>query len=215
VEHLREAIFERPVNRTATREADVAVPLLQAAVSAGVGFVAGLLAGGVGAALFGAPWWVPVVAGPFAGLVMFGWTWYELLDDTRALLREREVYVTDDHPRLDTWGPEEPEEPVESVVHLEVDQRREDGGPRGAWRDLPVNPDHFRTWARAALAGQSLAQTSWTGRSGLFSRSQYDSLLTFLSDAGIVEWVNPASTSQGRRLTRAGRAALEHYTETH
>lgn len=206
VEAVKEAIFERPA-RKATRESDVQVPLQQAAVSGVVGFLAGGLAAVSGGLAFGAPWWFPVLAAPGTGLFMFVISWFELLDDSRDLLREVQRFVKDDallpspSPRLNS-------------VRLEVQQDRPGRGPGGFWHDLPAGPDMFTVWAKAALAGQSIAVNAWTGSEGLFSRSEYESLLTFLTSAEVLRWSNPKSTSQGRELTKGGRAALRQYLES-
>jgi hypothetical protein len=205
-ERWNEIRFEKPT-RAPTREGDVIVPALQAVISgaltaAGVGFVTTLLA-----IWQHWPWYVVPVGAFAGGLTMAILQWTELLNDSRRLLREVETWIRED---LDGDG--HVGEPEDDGVHLEVGREREDG-KSAFFADLPISPVAFTTWARAAVNGMSLAQTSWTGSQGLFSRSEYDQLLAFLTRAGVVAWCNPDAKAQGRELTRSGRAALRAWLE--
>lgn len=46
-----------------------------------------------------------------------------------------------------------------------------------------------------------LAEAYWIGSAGLFSSSEYSQVMSALSEAGIVQWVNPDAKSLGREVS--------------
>lgn len=77
--------------------------------------------------------------------------------------------------RLDSWNP--------ARLVLEV---KHSGGERSGFDFLHLGIDQadFLTWARAVLGGQSLAVGQWVGRGRLFTRGQYDALMSELGAGG-------------------------------
>jgi hypothetical protein len=214
-----EELFDRPgtfersePSRIATREADVWVPFLQAALS---GVLAAILSGAIVLIVvliwgeqLGLRWWLVPVTMTILGAVMATWVWIEILNDTRELLWKVESYTGLDLNDDGEIGKPEPEQ-----VRLEILRERDNAGPGQFFHNLPVRPEVFTTWARAALNDQTLAVGAWTGNEGLFKREDYDALMAVMHDAGVVEWVNRDAHLQGRRLTRPGRAALTAWIE--
>lgn len=96
LENWQSVSFETPA-RSATKEADVVVPLMQALIT-GAFVGAGVAIAGVGAVMAGVnlPWWAPFPAGLVTTLATAGIRWGGLLDDSRALLRKVESYVGHD-----------------------------------------------------------------------------------------------------------------------
>ncbi|RMD63451.1 hypothetical protein D6833_05655 [Candidatus Parcubacteria bacterium] len=99
---------------------------------------------------------------------------------------------------------------------MEVVHRDADGALKSIYRlDLPdsITREKLREFA-AGVFVKGLSHGAWTGGAGLFSRSEYDRLMAELERAGIVAWIDPENRTQGRKLTRPGRAALEHWRDT-
>lgn len=94
-----------------------------------------------------------------------------------------------------------------STIKLEVqDQREESQANKTAYRfidGLSITPEQFSEWAFQVIENRkSLALSKWVGKGNLFSRKQYDDLMSKLSDANIT--VN----RNGWQLTRAGKSAI-------
>lgn len=193
--------------RRATRESDVWVPLLQAAIT---GAFSALLLGiisGVVVHWQGWPWWYAGLTALGVWLLVTSSTWLRLLSDSRELLWKLETWSNRDLDGDGKTGEPESREPTETV-RLEV-QQTGNGSNSAFFHDLPTEPALFTTWAQAAINGQSLAVGHWTGNGRPFSRSDYEALLEFLHGAGVVTWQNKDAPAQGRRVTRPGKAALE------
>jgi hypothetical protein len=174
--------------------ADVAVPAAQAALTAGLG-----------AAGTYAIWGRPNVAATGA-LIVGTVTWAVLMVDHRRLLRHVEEWTRLDIDRDGTIG-----QPSRDSIELSVQIHEQGRGPRHLFEDVDVSEAAFRTWARSVVNGRSLSVSSWTGKGKPFSRGDYEALLDVLTEARVVEWVNPKATSQGRQLTRMGKAALTEW----
>lgn len=195
-------VYRQMPARPASFESDVLVPASQAMIT---GLVS-LLPTGVLTAVFGWDWRVALLLS--GGVMVVSWLY--LLNAHRKLL-----WLVEELSRRDVDGdgqvgkPAPPAPPVRlEVAHAEpsgmVHRRQLFELPQG------VSDEMFRSFARRApLMGISLAV--WTGRSGEFSRAQFEALMQMLDDAGIVAWVNPDKRSLGRYLTGAGRAALRHF----
>jgi len=198
--------FERsqPARR-ASRESDVLVPFLQAAITGA--FTAIMLGIGAGVVVHWQawPWWYVAIVVAMTWLLMTSGVWLRLLNDSRELLWKVETWSNRDLDGDGTTG--EPEEPAQ-VVRLEVKQEKA-GSHSSFFHDMPTEPAVFTTWAQAAVNGQSLAVGHWTGSGRPFSRSDYEALLDFLQGAGVVAWQNPDAPAQGRRVTKPGKAALK------
>jgi hypothetical protein len=68
-----------------------------------------------------------------------------------------------------------------------------------------VTEEQLAEFARAAIGGASLAVHKWTGQGALFTRGQFDDLMTELEK---MNYVRPASGNVGRMLTARGRALM-------
>lgn len=102
--------------------------------------------------------------------------------------------------------------PASDSVHIEI-ARRDENGRVQQWQflDVDVDADRLRQFARAvATEERSLAVAAWTGRSGLFSRGEYDSLMQSLMRAGLVS-NGVGNTPRG--LTCAGKAVLKRLAQ--
>lgn len=73
-----------------------------------------------------------------------------------------------------------------------------------------VTPEQLREFARAALAGSNLGVHKWTGEGALFTRGQYDDLMTELETMG---YAFPARGPTARRLTAKGKALFRAVSE--
>ena len=82
-----------------------------------------------------------------------------------------------------------------------------DEGRKGDYIDLPY-PDKLPALAAGLLAGRTFNQTAWTGRVGIFSRSEFDQVRDTLIERGLACWKNPEARAQGVELTGAGRAVM-------
>ncbi|MCD4738332.1 MAG: hypothetical protein K8R89_03620 [Anaerolineae bacterium] len=204
VDNWAEISFEEPA-RSASKEADVVVPLLQSLITGGIAALfVGSVAGGL-AIQSGWSWHTPLLAALAGGAVVTSIMWSNLLSDTRSLLRKIETYTQRDLDGDGVIG-----EPAR--VSFEV-RRHEKQRHSTFFSELPISEESFTTWARAAVAEQSISQDSWTGSRGLFSRSEYEELLDFLTRAWVIRWINPQAKAQGRVITNAGKAALRTWLE--
>lgn len=196
--------------RRASKEADVWVPFLQAAIT---GAFSALMLGIIAGCLVywqAWPWWVVLSVVAMTWLLVTSVTWLRLMNDSRELLWKLETWTNTD---LDGDGKtgegESKSREPEHVVRLEVEQKDGDAVRHVFFHDLPTEPALFTTWAQAAVNGQSLAVGHWTGNDRPFSRSNYEALLDFLHGAGVVTWQNADAPAQGRKVTRPGKAALK------
>jgi len=186
--------YETP-SRTPTPAGDVLVPFAQAGISGLFGGILGGL-GSWGIGLDASPWAI----GAGLGAITAAATWAWLLQDQRRTLRTVETLTQRGNPEA---SPAAPPEQIELKVLTPGAH-----GNHTLIRNLPTDGATFRTWAAAVTNGRGLAQDAWTGKGGLFSRSQYESILAALLEAGLVRWVNPEAHAQGAELTAAGRATL-------
>jgi len=199
-----EATRERPA-RPMNVESDFVTPLLQAA---GVFFFVTL------GSLYLA--WTLDFAwhlACFVGVATSGLFYLVALAVNRKLLWIAETVINED---LDGDGHVGfPPAPLTALAPLEVLHKDEAGHLRQLHRlNLPdsISQAQLVEFAKgAALKG--LAQGQWTGKAGLFSRSEFDALMAELERANIVAWVDPQNRSQGRRLTHPGQAALRYWAE--
>lgn len=194
-------VYHSEPARAASVASDVAVPALQSLIS-------GVVAGAVTLALCVAFGWQMRIAGAVALAVLaLAWVW--LLVDHRRLLWAVENLTHADVNRDGAIGQPEPARLVLEVKHS--------GGERSGFDFLHLGIDQadFLTWARAVLGGQSLAVGQWVGRGRLFTRGQYDALMSELERAGIVRAADARNPQSGRELSPAGRAALRACVREH
>ncbi len=203
-----EAHRERPA-RAMNVESDVITPLFQAMALAAFVTGAFYLAGYVFIAR------ITWLAACFSGLVSGGVFFFLVVLANRRLLWIAESVINDDVDNDGRVG-QPPPAPPSPRPPLEVLHRDERGNLRAMHRlDLPntITDERLAEFAQGAPV-KGLAQGVWTGRAGLFSRSEFDALMAELERAGIVAWVDPANRSQGRKLTRAGQSALRYWSQT-
>jgi len=194
-------VYHSEPARAASVASDVAVPALQSLIS-------GVVAGAVTLALCVAFGWQMRIAGAVALAVLaLAWVW--LLVDHRRLLWAVENLTHADVNRDGAIGQLEPARLVLEVKHS--------GGERSGFDFLHLGIDQadFLTWARAVLDGRSLAVGQWVGRGRLFTRGQYDALMSELERAGIVRAADVRNPQSGRELSPAGRAALRACVREH
>ena len=79
--------------------------------------------------------------------------------------------------------------------------------------DLPCDPKRLRVFAQRVLSGVSTAQGGWTGKDGLFSRSEYERLRDELMLRELAVWNNPAAPAQGWALKAVGRVVMRGVLE--
>ena len=153
--------------------------------------------------IWGGPWYI---VGPAFGFLAGSIRYLGGVNFARGLTRVVETAINRDIDGDGHVGRPQPESRTIEIVH-----KNERGGVKSMHRfdHLSANTvEHLDQFAKAVLAGRGLAEANWTGRSGLFSKSEYGALMDALSEAGIVQWVNPKAKAQGREVTRGGRRAL-------
>lgn len=82
--------------------------------------------------------------------------------------------------------------------------------------ELPAGIDQakFLEFAKGVIVdGKRLSQTDWAGGGRLFSGPKYRQLLSRLSEAGIVAFIDPEKPTIGRKLTNEGITTLKNYVE--
>lgn len=146
-------------------ESAVVVPFLQSALT-GILACVGVLAGCV---VFAWPW---AYAGLIACVVTFA-AWVVFRGEVRRRL--------DFEAGVVPVAPAQPE-PIQSFA-LEVDY---DSGRSGDYLGLNVSPEKFTQWAQGVAGGRSLAESSWIGSHGLFSRGEYTLMLAELLKRGYI-----------------------------
>jgi hypothetical protein len=185
--------------RAADIKADLLVPLGQALVTGA--FVGGL---GIMAAVKVQPGvdalavWVIV-----SGLVATG-VWVYLLRESRRLLWQRETVTGRDLNGDGVIG-----QPV-ALPPLRVEVT---SGQKQIYLELPGKPEALAMLARGVLAGRPMAEDSWSGGAGPFSRSEFRAIRDTLIERGLATWRNPDAKAQGCELTHAGRAMFRRLAD--
>lgn len=177
-------------------EADVLTPLFQ---SMGVVVFATLITG-YGVLVF-SNW--PVHTACFSGLIC-GAVWFVY----SMSMGRKTLWVSE----YISHGSEPPQAaPVASPpMQLEVVQTNEHGNFRAMHRfNLPPElSEKIPVFAAGIIGGRGLAEASWTGSTGLFSRAEFAALMAALHQGGLVAWANPEAKAQGRVMTLAGLEAF-------
>jgi hypothetical protein len=152
---------------------------------------------GAGAAwLMELPWYAAPVLGMAAGTLALT----ILLLDHRGMVHR---VITDAGSRPGKQRTE---------LRVQIDQRDAHSRLNGVEFLYVSGIEHpqLRTFAAAAVKGASLAVHKWTGRGALFTRSQFDDLMTELEQFG---YIKPATGNVARQLTRKGRALMRALAE--
>lgn len=171
--------------RAAGVGSDVAVPLLQSAVS---GVVTGLLSAWP-VFYFGWPWFIPFLV----TVAVFAGAWFKLLADHRKSLWNSE--------RIEGQPQTQAPEISQYSVRLEVN---DDGNLK--YVDFPIDIDSLQTMARAIVNGRSFSIGEWTGKGRLLTRTQFETLRTWLFNNDYADWTNETNHAQGVTFNSKGNA---------
>lgn len=177
----------RSPSRAAGVGPDVAVPLLQSAVS---GVVAGLLSGWA-AVRFAWPVFVPFLI----CTVVFALVWVKLLSDHRRSLWTSE--------RIENHSQAAPTQEIETHrVWLEIIE------PNGhiKYVDLPIAIEDLQVMARAIANGRPFSTPEWAGKGKLLSRTQFEAVRTWILNNDYGDWVDPDNRRQGIEFNSKGQA---------
>lgn len=194
--------YRKTPARSAEVGSDVLVPILKGCA---LGVAAGLLAIIPTILTPAWPWWSPaVVVLVVSPAAVISWLFYH-----QQLLWNIE--------RVDAEPPEAPPAPMTTPppVALEITHKTEDNQFLNMFRfDLPngISEQAFYDFAQGiTTGGKGLAQSDWTGNGKPFSQPKYRELLSRLSEAGIIAFVDPDAPTVGRKLTRKGNEALQRF----
>ena len=184
--------------RPANIESDFMVPVLQ---SVAVGSL--VTTGGLYLSLFYG--WLTWHLSCFIGLAAAGICFMAVLFWNRPLLW---IVETVTHTDLDGDGHIGQPQP-ETATELIVNVKAEGGGVRQQYLStLGVPPEKLQKFAGMVLSGRGLGVNAWTGRTGMFTRSEFDGLMGELERSGLVERANDAPNA-ARQLTETGKSAFE------
>lgn len=90
---------------------------------------------------------------------------------------------------------------------LEVVLRDEQGRFKRQYNlETGIDDRRIIQFAQSVLNGKSLAEGNWIGSQGIFSKSEYNQLISELERAGLVTW--KGAKNQGRELTQVGIEAF-------
>lgn len=217
-EQWDEIIYETP-HRAPTREGDVIVPAMQAGIS-------GALMGGVifvvslGLSVWQKlPWWFAPGWGVVVGVGAFAWEWFDLLNDSRSLLRKVETYVRQDLDGDGIIGPQPAPVEQRTVVDVEPEPASREvahgvtvsptAQRRPTSLSLPVRPEQLRNIAIHVLPEQRGENFSRRSLSEILSESEYEDLQTSMIDLSLLRWrENKINHPSGPELTGRGRSVL-------
>lgn len=77
--------------------------------------------------------------------------------------------------------------------------------------ELPATAEQLTALGRGVLGGASLAENTWTGSGGQFTRAEFGRLRNELIRRGLAGWNSPGTPARGWTLTPAGRAAFRYF----
>ncbi len=200
--------FRKTPARSPSLTADVLTPV---AKGLAVGLAAGVLTVLPAALLEGWPWFTPLMAmSTVAPVAVVGFIFHH----QSHLWSYEEITSEAEAPPAAGQMPTNP-----APVSLEITHKAENNQFRSMLRfDLPAGvtqEDFYRFALGITQGGWGLAQTDWTGAGRPFSRPKFVELLSRLTEARIVEFVDPAAPTVGRRLTVKGRQALLTWVATY
>jgi hypothetical protein len=200
---------QRQRERGASWDSDVIVPAGQALlIGAGVA-IGALVVVAVLTAAMGWRFWIPFAAAGVAGGMAFALAAVLLTLDHRRLLWAAEATLGVDLDQDQAIGEPEPSE----VLRVEVLENRGNGRHRLAYLDLPGDRDKLALLARGLLNGRGTGQAQWTGKSGPFTRSEYEAIRAQLIERGLATWADPDHHNLGWELNAAGRAMMRRLAE--
>ncbi len=178
--------------RLVSAESDVVVPLLQAAISAALIVMLGVV-------LLFVP--APIRVAGYA--LWFKWPLAALL----ALFLGGWLYLMRGARPTAPIG-DKPPAPAPVRTQLEVRLRAPGRGPQDLFLEFDVEPDKLAMLFDGLLAGR-LAESAWPGH-----REEFKRIRTRLLEAGLLRWKNPTTPARGCELTPAGRAVLRTWLDT-
>jgi len=178
--------------------ADVSVPFLQAV---GTGVFVGVFSGSL-AIWQGFSWQIPVLLATISAALM----WFSAVADTRSLLRKVETFVNRDLDRDGHIG--------EHITSINIRVEQDGRGPQDLFlRFEGVRPEQLHELFQAALRGDSLSESRWTGGGKLFSKPKFCDVRDGLLDADLLRWQNEDAHAQGLTLTKSGKAVLTRWCD--
>ena len=154
--------------------------------------------------IFGYSWAWALLGGALGGIVAFGWFIGRVADTFYPRNGQSET-------KLEKRKPEpEPIFPQQTKVAI----IRENGNyPRGEYASLSVEPKRLYIFATGVLKGKGISLSEWTGKRGIFSRSEFSVLRSEMLERNLLRWKNENAHSQGVELTRGGESFLKHIAE--
>lgn len=174
--------------RSATFQADVAVPLAQSLIT-------GLFFGSAGVAV------VDVATGLAFGLGCAGICWLILTDQHRRLLWNIETWTGAD---LDGDG--ETGKPQTTRIEIDVT----DGQQRQLINlDTDIPLEKQIKFAKGVQRGKPLTEREWTGAGRLFTDAEFEELRDALMARGLAKWKNSRHRKQGWILTGRGEKVMQ------
>jgi hypothetical protein len=185
-------------------DSDVVVPFGQAVlIASGVG-MGGLVLATVATIIGGWRFWIPfAVTGSLWGLA-FAFAAVLLTLDHRRFLWAIEELSGMDIDDDSVIGEPEPRD----VIRVELLERTEGNNRRLAYLDLPGDEHKLALLARGLLSGRGTGVATWTGKSGPFTRSEFETIRAQLIERGLANWEDPDHRNQGWELNAAGRAMM-------
>lgn len=178
--------------RSATFQADVAVPLAQSVIT-------GLLLGSAGVMI------ADTAKGIAFGLACACAMWLILTEQHRQLLWNKETWTGAD---LDGDG----------VVGKPQTTRVEISETDGKYRrlinlDVDIPLQKLVKFAQGVQRGKSLSEREWTGTGRLFSDTEFEELRDELMARQYARWRNPSHHKQGWVLTGQGKKVMRQLAQ--
>lgn len=141
----------------------------------------------------------------FAGWAGFGIRYFFATNFVRGLTQttETELPINNEIHKM----PTQKRDPFE-IIH-----KNERGSILSMQRFNNLSPETIEKLPEFAreVKIKGLAEADWTGSAGLFSKSEYGQVMSALSEAGIIHWVDPEARNLGRKVSgRIGWRALEN-----
>ena len=179
---------EAPTASMNTIEAGARLPLIQAAITGGAGF----LLTSVATWYWYWPWSTPFVVGAAVGAM----SWLYLLQDSRRLLRTSETVTADP-------GKDDP------AFTVEITESLSDGRKRMAFAHFPRNckPAHVVKFAEAARDDRL------TPEGAALSRRKFNAVRDIFIARGWADWRNREHHSQGVEPTLPGKRVFPKLIE--
>jgi hypothetical protein len=104
-------------------------------------------------------------------------------------------------------APKEPErvEVYEQKIRLEIQNL---DAKQADFLGLDIDPERLAKFAAGLTSGMKLDSRTWSGKSRLFSQTEFAALRSALLAAGLVRWVSDRDVRSGCELTNKGRAVM-------